>query len=197
MLIKIYTLTDPRTNQVRYVGKTKQLLKFRFNNHYTLYNHKYYKACWIKSLRSLNLKPIIEIIDEVEENNWKFWEQYWISQFKTWGFKLTNMTNGGDGMLGYKNKNKYKHTQKTKDIISRKNKAIIKSEEWKRKAAEGKKKPIIGISIIDKSEIEFKSTTDASLFLGNLDYKKNIVAVLKGRRNIAYGYNWVYKNIEL
>lgn len=37
------------------------------------------------------------ILDEVRHSEWKFWEQYWISQFTTWGYALKNMTPGGDG----------------------------------------------------------------------------------------------------
>lgn len=36
-----------------------------------------------------------------------FWEQYWISQFKTWGFNLTNTSPGGYN-------NNYKRTDKTR-----------------------------------------------------------------------------------
>jgi hypothetical protein len=32
-----------------------------------------------------NKKPIIEVIDEVNINEWEFWEMYWICQFKSWG----------------------------------------------------------------------------------------------------------------
>jgi hypothetical protein len=48
-------------------------------------------------LKQKNLKPIFEIIDEVT-SDWKFWERYWIQQFKTWGFSLTNATLGGEGL---------------------------------------------------------------------------------------------------
>ena len=71
--IIIYTLIDPRDNQVRYVGKT--------NN--------------IKRLIRNDYKPIIEILDEVDEAEWEFWEKYWICQFKAWGFDLVNATDGG------------------------------------------------------------------------------------------------------
>lgn len=47
----------------------------------------------------MGLKPIIEIIDEVPVSEWEFWEIYWISQFKTWGFDLTNGTEGGDCVI--------------------------------------------------------------------------------------------------
>jgi len=38
-------------------------------------------------------------LDEVPEDEWKFWEIYWISQVKQWGFDLTNGNNGGGGLL--------------------------------------------------------------------------------------------------
>lgn len=37
------------------------------------------------------------IIDEIEDSKWKFWECYWIEQFRQWGFKLENKNKGGGG----------------------------------------------------------------------------------------------------
>jgi group I intron endonuclease len=89
----IYTLSDPVTNEIKYVGKTIDI-KERYRKHIeNMIKRKTYLYSWMKSLSNF---PIIEIIDEVEED-WQFWEQYWISQLKTWGFKLTNLTKGGDG----------------------------------------------------------------------------------------------------
>ena len=42
-------------------------------------------------------KPEFVVIDEVFTNEWLFWEKYWISQFKCWGFILENCNNGGGG----------------------------------------------------------------------------------------------------
>lgn len=36
-------------------------------------------------------------IDEVNIEEWKQWECYWIEQFKSWGFKLINQNKGGGG----------------------------------------------------------------------------------------------------
>lgn len=93
--IYIYTLTDPRTGSVRYVGKTnntKNRLKLHLQN--KKQNHSYINN-WIKQLKRNKLKPIMEVVDTVPKNDWEFWETYWISQFKTWGFNLCNHTEGG------------------------------------------------------------------------------------------------------
>lgn len=103
-MIKIYTLTDPRTNEVRYVGKTKGTLKRRLNGHMceARSGAMYYKAKWVRVLIKEGLIPIIEEIDRIDSENWAWLEQYWISQFISWGFNLTNATNGGDGNQGQK-----------------------------------------------------------------------------------------------
>lgn len=90
----IYTLSDQDGN-IRYVGKsnnpTKRLLHHKWND------RKCKLTSWLTSLRQKGLEPVLEVLDLVEENEWRFWEQFWISQCKTWGFKLTNMTEGGEG----------------------------------------------------------------------------------------------------
>jgi len=83
-----------------YVGKTKNLPNVRLNDH----NHKKEKGLEIN------------IIDEVPTSEWKFWEKYYISLFKSWGFELTNKNNGGGGSKGG-----YTLTQETKDKISKAN----------------------------------------------------------------------------
>lgn len=92
----IYSLNCPITEEVRYIGKSNNPTK-RLNSH-TSDKSKNYKASWIKSLKEQNLKPVLEIIDEVSNLEWEFWEQHYISLYKSWNFKLTNLTNGGDGV---------------------------------------------------------------------------------------------------
>jgi len=95
----IYVLIDPRTNLIRYVGKTTNVKK-RLNKHLNESKHstKSHKKAWINGLLKLDLLPLIEVIDEVPMDDWQFWEMYWISQMKTWGFNLTNHTDGGEGV---------------------------------------------------------------------------------------------------
>ena len=85
----IYTLSHPITNEVRYVGKTTNI-KRRYYDH--VYRHaNTYKGHWVKSLLSENLKPILTIIEECD-NNWAEREKYWITQYSN----LTNSTSGGE-----------------------------------------------------------------------------------------------------
>ena len=47
---------------------------------------------------------ILEVIDEVPTEEWRYWEEFYILLFKQWGFKLENKNNGGCGNIGgYKN----------------------------------------------------------------------------------------------
>ena len=96
----IYSLSDPRTNEVRYVGKTKYAdLYKRKKGHinHTIEGRVNHRTAWIQSLLKENLTPTIELIDIVPDEEWQFWEVYWISQIKSWGFNLVNGDNGGLG----------------------------------------------------------------------------------------------------
>lgn len=93
----IYVLIDPRTDEIRYVGKANNVSQ-RYKAHLNrARKHQVHKTNWIQALAKENLKPVIQVIDTVPIDDWIFWESYWISQFKTWGFNLLNYTHGGEG----------------------------------------------------------------------------------------------------
>jgi hypothetical protein len=134
----IYTLKDPITNEIRYIGKANDPNK-RILDHIKecKSSNKSHKISWVKSLLEKNLKPIVEILDEVSSEEWERCEQYWISQFKSWGFNLTNISKGGYD-------NSYKRNDVTKNKM-RKSKLGTKlsksqrdkiSESIKKKASE-------------------------------------------------------------
>ena len=159
--VKIYTLSNPITGDVRYIGKTIHKLSERLNGHIkeaTKNKNNSYKNNWINSLLKAGIQPIISLIDEVEENNWQLIEEYWISQFKTWGFKLTNLTDGGDGIKSKEHQDKiikkikYKLSliespakrPEVRKKISEALKGRIVSDEWRKnmsRAGKGKKMP--------------------------------------------------------
>lgn len=96
--IYIYILSDPKTNEVRYVGRTIQKNpKDRLSAHISQVR-KNRKTChcqsWIKSLLDKNLKPIFTIIEETNDFNR---ESYWINYYINNKCNLTNHNIGGLG----------------------------------------------------------------------------------------------------
>ena len=60
------------------------------------------------------------VIDEVHQHEWRFWETYWICQFKCWGFTLDNKNKGGGGSTSWdENKKKSHSVLYTDDIINK------------------------------------------------------------------------------
>jgi len=118
-MVLIYFLT--KNNNPFYVGKTT--LHFCKKREY---KHK----------EKYGFDIQMEILEEVEYQDWKFWECYWIEQFKQWGFNLKNKNNGGGGCI--------KMPEISKELIGNKNrkpkpfnfkgtKGIKYSEETKQK----------------------------------------------------------------
>lgn len=98
----IYTLSDPRTNEVRYVGKTYQALPRRLSSHVRdagRFNN--YRCNWI---RSLGKHPIIAAVVIVENSQASATERAAIALFRAEGYRLTNLTDGGEGAPGMKHR---------------------------------------------------------------------------------------------
>ena len=61
------------------------------------------------SLHKKNFGDIfMDIIDDVPTSEWLFWEKWYISLFKSWGFKLENKNNGGGGTSYHNEETKLK-----------------------------------------------------------------------------------------
>lgn len=103
-LYKIYALSDPRLertfNNIRYVGKTRRPLWFRLSGHKQKLSNDY-RSCWIKSLLSKGIEPAIWPLAFCCRDNWQQIERAWIQRLRPIA-NLTNLTNGGDGIDGYK-----------------------------------------------------------------------------------------------
>jgi hypothetical protein len=94
----IYALLDPRTNEIRYIGKTTNT-EARMRRH--LRNSELIKPLhrsrWIKSLVDNGHVPVMRVLETVESQNWQEAERRWISKCRDEGCRLVNMTPGGDG----------------------------------------------------------------------------------------------------
>ena len=83
----IYVLIDPRTEEIRYVGKTSRQLELRLRGHRRVFD-------W---------NPRIELVQEVPDDFWQEAERYWITYFRAIGCPLANVNSGGGGVaIGYR-----------------------------------------------------------------------------------------------
>lgn len=107
----IYALVDPRTQEIRYIGRSSSGLR-RPNEHKFARSSgiiKGYCDRWALSLVKIGLEPLIKVIEECPDfiqktemiNSWlNVREQDWISWYRREGARLTNLTRGGEGRLG-------------------------------------------------------------------------------------------------
>ena len=124
----IYGLTDPDTQEIKYIGKSDTPKK-RLNQHITDsigQERKNKKEAWIKSLLNKGLKPNLIIIEKVSDN-WQEREKYWIAKYKE---QLKNESNGGDGNEGYT------HTKESREKMKpswiKKGQRLSKATEFKK-----------------------------------------------------------------
>lgn len=126
-MTKIYVLE--RDGIPFYVGKANDVIRRKHKHHQTYGN---------------DIK--LTIIDEVVD--WKYWESYWIEQFKAKGFNLLNQNKGGGGPERYTEEQKQKmrksHKEGTGEKISKKlkgNHSKYYTEEVRQKISKGNKIP--------------------------------------------------------
>lgn len=101
----VYVLMDPDNREVRYVGYTGVELKSRLLDHIkpNKLNRPSRKNAWIKSLINDNKRPIIEALYEnLSREDALDLEIKTIAAYRRLGIRLTNLTDGGDGGMGYK-----------------------------------------------------------------------------------------------
>jgi hypothetical protein len=130
-------LGDPQTNEIRYVGKTTQSLRRRFLRHMATSDLKgpTHKNNWVKSLLKQGLAPILDVLEEcVDVTSMNEAERFWIAYLRYVGARLTNATDGGDGLAAGS-----KRPAAVVEKIRRALKGRPKSEEHKRKISETKR----------------------------------------------------------
>jgi hypothetical protein len=100
---RIYTLSDPRTLEVRYVGMTTKTLAARLRSHLKNYKHeRNHRAFWILSLQKAGVAPVIAELEMVPVDERAAAERKWIAFYRMQGARLVNATDGGEGTLGLK-----------------------------------------------------------------------------------------------
>lgn len=137
--VSIYGLIDPRTQELRYVGKSVNP-KARLYQHISIRYGKSYTLNWIKSLKAEDLEPEMIIIEVVDNKDWKDAEIFWIGYFKSIGCRLTNYRKGGNGFdseeVSYYNKTRVNSPSTRKKYAERTAKRNAKT--WKLIHPDGK-----------------------------------------------------------
>ena len=101
--VSIYALSCPLSGHVRYIGRSKNVQR-RYIAHLSSYRNTRNKehtrvARWIGFLSSVGLSPTLSIIDVVTEDFSGLAESFWIKVYRDKGNRLTNLTDGGDGVI--------------------------------------------------------------------------------------------------
>lgn len=137
----IYKIICPLTNSPKYIGFTGNLkLRTRFHRCYNYFTYSQEYRDWKLYLKSKSVRPIIEVIENnifsVKEA--KLREMYWINEYKNAGYKLFNITNGGDTF--------------SKEMLEKQSKS-------------NSKKPILVYDKDNNFIAEFKNSKDCAKFL--------------------------------
>ncbi len=97
-LFCIYSLTDPATKKIRYVGLTCNL-KRRLREHRqraVAGTDKTHKGCWLRQLYAAGSQPEVKILeDRITTERCDTREVYWIAKLRRAGHELTNHLAGG------------------------------------------------------------------------------------------------------
>lgn len=104
----IYGFVNPRTRELRYVGRSSTgMIEPRAH----IYNARRGKRgcphCYnmLRAIFARGLEPIIEVIealpDDATDDLLNEREKWWIALGRAWGCRLTNLTDGGEGVSGY------------------------------------------------------------------------------------------------
>ncbi len=157
----IYSLENPIIEDIRYIGKTvnlKKRLKGHLDEAKDINSKITHKVSWIRSLLKQGIEPVLNIIDEVNESEWEFWERHYISLYRNWGFRLTNGTEGGDGNMCWQTH----HTEETKRKISLAHIGKPKSKEHKRNLGLAHGNPVISLNLETGESKEYGSLLEAA-----------------------------------
>lgn len=124
----IYGLVDPRTQEIRYVGKSCSGLN-RPKVHgcrCRVAKDRTHKGRWIAGLQAKGLTFSVVVLEECQHPEDLFAaERRWIAHGRAQGWRLTNLTDGGEGAIGMR------HSAETRAKIGQKSRAKS-PESWAR-----------------------------------------------------------------
>lgn len=194
----IYKHTSPSGGI--YIGITKHKPEARWGKNGRGYKGGYFKNV-IKKYGWNNIThEIVQYTDTLTKVN--ILEKMWISYYKKHNYKVYNLTDGGDGSVGYK------HTEESKQKMSIKRRGEGNvmygkkhTDETKKKMSDksklrtgilsGRHKEVLQFDKNGNFIAEFVSVLQASKAVGCSP--RNIAHVCNGEQKTAKRYKWMYK----
>jgi hypothetical protein len=132
----VYFLADPGEPLVpRYVGQTWDRLEQRLGEHIRSARRgsSTYSARWIRTILDRGLRPEITVLSSSStKEGLSFQERAWIDGYRAGGARLCNLTDGGEGNLGW---NPSAETRARIGAASRGRKHTVSAEARERIAA--------------------------------------------------------------
>lgn len=100
MSATIYALCDPTTDEIRYIGKTAKRPIERLAEHIreARRGRQLHSSAWIRALRS---PPVMRPLVVVSSDYANEMEIRTITRLRSRGYRLTNLTDGGEGNSGW------------------------------------------------------------------------------------------------
>lgn len=99
----IYGLYDPsdKAREIRYIGYTAFTPEQRLKDHIggAQKRNDTHKQKWIRKLLRGGLTPVIIVLELFNSKDWKHKERHWIAEHRAKGHRLTNSTDGGEGLI--------------------------------------------------------------------------------------------------
>jgi hypothetical protein len=179
----LYILYSTKDFKIKYVGITIRKLNLRLNNHIRdskqllSYNHK-----WINNQIVNGFEIRIKTIKKFDKlEDLKLGEIFLIKYLRDKGYKLTNSSDGGDGVLNPSQENR----DKKRVMMANR----IVSNETKQKLSithTGKKMPQ---SFIDKMKLKTAFSVDCNIPILEYDLFGNLIQRWEGIRVAAKYYN--------
>lgn len=193
----VYLHIDPIKNKVFYVGKGKNRRAYSLSN-----RNKYHKRI-VSKIKEKGLTPIIQIVKMFETENDAFdYEKFLIKKYRDEGIKLTNFTDGGEGLSGHEFSEEHKRKMSKaatgrkykKEEIEKYSESAKKrcTEAWKEKM----KKYHIKKVYCPQVDRVYNSLVEAANFLNVSEH--SVWAICSGRNKMTKGnLTFEYYNPQL
>lgn len=177
----IYGLLDPRTTEIRYIGKSTYGLERPKRHQRRSILKRDHKSNWLRQLFDAGLTCDIIVLERLrEDQDINEREISWIAYGKSLGWRLTNLTVGGDGSAGYT------LSDERKDRIGAVHRGKTVSVETREKISAG-----MGTQVVDiTTETTYRSIQEAAKAIGG--HVSCVCRVLKGVQRQTKGHIFRY-----